>query len=368
MRTRKAYVRQGVTLADATPLVVDLGLTAPVTALILNIEATNGATSNQGIYLPTDIDTIEVVDGSFTLFRMSGVEAHALAYHLGLGLPFSDKTEAAAGVQVFQVVIPFGRWVGDQEYYLEPGKYNNLQVRITPSLTISATAGFATGTGSVDIIAVVFEDSPGPAKGFMMSKNVYSWTTAASGITRFDLPRDWPYRCLMVKAYEDGTAIGTDISNLEMSCDNGGFVPFNMEVAHMARENIDRFGWVRDSFIAFRTDADAVSPPFGLVRAPSVAGTTDLDVVGTDAITGNSVTLQVLSVTVVPAIAKSATDHNLLFGIDGAAPWFTVSQGFGDLAGVEGYFDPVRYKSVELLATEGGAGGAASAVVQQVAR
>ena len=363
---RKTYLRKGQSLDDSGTYQIDINIVEQISQLIIFVEATNGATSNQGVMLPTDIDKIELTDGASVIYSMSGIMSRCLSYHESGKMPPHFYTEAAAGVQKYCFIINFGRFPGDTEYFFDPAKYKNPQLKITTSLTISATAGFATGTGSLDVIANVFSDSVGSSKGFFMAKNIYDFTSVASGDETIDMPIDYPYRMILQRAYETGIALDTDISNIKLTCDNDFYIPVDLEMDHIVRLNKNRLGLHTEHHKLLRTDADAVVTIIPNIEQALANASLDLDIASVDDITVNQVTLQLLSVTVVPAIAKSVTDTDILLAVQGSAPYFSVSLPFGDLVNEANYFESNRYKSIDLKLTQGGAGAACSTVIQQI--
>jgi len=228
MKLRDTYIRKGYSIPDTGTEIVPINVDEPITALFINIKATTGATSCQDHSLIDDISKIEIVDGSDVIYSMNGALARALAYWVSGKMGYGLYDEGAGVTQEFTIPIYFGRWIGDTEYYLDPKDFRNLQLKITVALTISATAGFATGTGQIDVIATLFSEQPEAKRGFLMSKDVYSFTTVASGDETVSLPVDFPYRLVMVRAFESGTALETDLTNLKLTCNNDSFIPFDV--------------------------------------------------------------------------------------------------------------------------------------------
>jgi len=366
MLMRETYLRKGQSLSDTGTYIIDINVAEPISAILLYLSATNGSTSNQGVRIHDDIDKIELVDGSDTLVSVSGIELQAFDfYHFGRDV-YRCLNEGGGATQREAFIIPFGRFIGDPEYYFDPKRFTNPQLKITTSLTISATAGFATGTLSLSAIAKVFSESPPPAKGFFMLKNLYSFTTAASGDETINMPRDYPYRALMVRAYESGTAFETDLTNLKLSCDNDAFIPFDLTSGDLVRHNVNWRGKLQVEMNLFRTDGDSIAIWLPYIDAAIANAVNDLDIASFDAVSVNTATLQLLTLTTSPSIAKSSTDTSVLAKFVGYAPFFTVCYPWGDLIGQPDYFPASKYGNIDLKLTQGGAGAAASVVLQQV--
>ena len=366
MLMRETYLRKGQGLSDSGTYIIDINVAEPISAIILYLSATNGATSNQGVRIHDDIDKIELVDGSDTLVSVSGIELQALDfYHFGKDV-YRYVDESGAAVQHEAFIIPFGRFIGDPEYYFDPKRFTNPQLKITTSLTIDAAAGFATGTLSLSAIAKVFSEVPPAAKGFFMLKNLYSFTTVASGDETVNMPRDYPYRAIMVRAFESGTAFETDLTNLKLSCDNDAFIPFDLSSGDLVRHNVDWRGKINLELKSFRTDSDVISLWLPYIDVALATSLVDFDVATIEAASVNNITLQLIELTTSPSVAKATADSAQLIKAVGYAPFFTVCYPFGDLIGQPDYFPSTKYGNIDLKLTQGGAGAAASVVLQQV--
>lgn len=366
MRLRKEYLEKARTLSDSETVVIDVDILDAISAITVIYEANNGATSNQGVYLHDDVDAIDLVDGSMELFSLTGIEALVLNCFERSRYPYALLTEAAAAAQYESFTIHFGRFLGDMEYWLDPADFKNLQLRLAHSLTISATAGFATGTGSVDVIAHLFEQKPPSRKGYMTAKEEYSFTSAASGTEKIDLPTDYPYRMLLQRAFETGIGLNTDVSNIKVNCDGGRFVPVDMDMLDITQLNGDMFGKFEIPYDLLRTDADVVSVHLHDVREFFLNAVNDLDVGSIDAQTIDQLTIQLLSLTAVPAIAKSAVDTQLKLKVGGYAPFGSVLVPITNPNDETTFFPANEYDKVKLELTQGGAGGACQTILQQI--
>lgn len=365
-RIRQTHLRDAETLLDAQTKIIDLNVEDPITAIDIIYQANNGATSNQGVPLHKDVDKIEIVDGADSLWALSMVQAQALNFYEEGHLPHMLLNEGAAATQVEVARINFGRWLGDTELYLDPRRFRNPQLKATHSLTISATAGFATGTGRLSVIAYLLEDRPPVAKGFLSAKEHYSWTTVASGEQRITLPRDYPYRFFLLRGYESGTAWDTDITKVKLLADSDKYVPWLVSAADLRRINETIWGKCSVANALLRTDGDTPEVFMAFPDEFTVQAINDLDIASIDAVTADTVTLQLLSLAVTPTIAKSTTDTEIRLGVRGTGPHHVLALPFGDRWDVGSWFRPMDFGVVEAIITQGGAGAAASVVLQQL--
>jgi len=364
-RLRPYYFEKAKTVSDSETLTVDIDGSAPLSAIEILYQATNGATSNQGVHIHDDLDTIELSDGGDTIFNLSGIECQALNFFENKTLPPRTLTEAGGAVQKERFLIQFGRYLGDEEFHLTPDNFGNLQLKLAHSLTISATAGFATGTGKVTVVGWTFDDPPSGNRGFFMSKKIKSWTSAASGDEEVDLPRDYPLRHVLLRAFESGTAMDTTISNVKLTADNDKYVPINHSLTYLLAQAERMFGWAAVKKRLFRTDGDSVKTMLAETREAQVNAVKDLDIASYDALSVDSLTLQLLSLTATPSIAKSSTDTNIDMVVRGIAPYHTCPVLLQDFNDPNAWFDASQWSGVKLKLTQGNAGATCGVIVQQ---
>jgi hypothetical protein len=185
---------------------------------MLTFRATNGATSNKENPVIHNITKIEVVDGGDVITSIRGEVLRGLVAHLQGHTPLGNDSEAANEGQMSSVKVPFGRYDLDTDYAFNPTAFRNPQLKVTWDLAhiraIGATA-YVTGTLDITAVAVLMEDVS-PPTGVLTAKEIYDFTSAASGDERVDMPTDYPWRTLLVRGYENGTALASTITNLKL--------------------------------------------------------------------------------------------------------------------------------------------------------
>jgi hypothetical protein len=366
MRTRDHYLARDETLSDSQTKTIDLKGVDPISAIEIQYEATNGATSNVGVPLHKDVDKIEVVDGSDVLFSLSGPQLAALNFYETGRYPFHDLNEGAAAVQKETFTIHWGRKIGDQRLYLDPARFTNPQLKLTHSLTISATAGFATGTGKLTAIAKLFDEKPAAPDGFLMSKDHYDWTTVASGDEPVTLPTDWAYRLLLIRGYESGIAWDTDITKVKLSLNNDKIIPFDLYADDLIALNEDWFGVAEIVNKVLRAD-NATPESFIAVQKGSIYHpAADFNVGSIESITADLPTLALYLLSATPTIAKDTTARAGYLRARGIGPHNVLAIPFGDMQDPDTWLKAPDFSSIKLFVTQGGAGATASILLQQL--
>jgi len=226
---RLAYLEKDKTLGDSGTTTTDITIKDPITALFVEVRATNGSSYNHNNNVLDCVSKIELIDGSKVMFSMSAKQAFAQAcYDLGFW-PQTKLSMLGGDPQSAAIPILFGRFIGDPDRAFDPSRFVHPQLRITWNLAavraVAATA-FATGTGTLTVIARVMEGAPAPA-GYLLKKEHYTWTTAV-GTEYIELPTDLSIKSLLLRSYLAAYHPFGMVNNWKLNCDGGKFVPFDI--------------------------------------------------------------------------------------------------------------------------------------------
>ena len=375
MRLRKVYITEDETVSGTGTLIKDLDFTDPVRAIIIGFTGKRyDHTDTNNPLILRDINKIEIVDGSDVLFSLSGTQAGAnMLYHTGKR-PLLTVTCNKFSVNYNQVKILFGRNESDSEYGLDLTHFTNPQLKITYSFTEGSTGQWASNEQKVTIAALVAEGAPKPI-GFFMTKEIYAWSKASSGDETIDLPRDYPYRYIMLQTKDCTVPVYAGISKVKISCDYDTFVPINETTEDLAWENINRYGmiWLQSESIGDGSDTDikaycqmawnwgcdtqSWNSGQNVVAKRPYSGYTTLGRATTGASSGSDFTVTFL-----------ADSQRALCTHYGWELFDTEVVPFGDLLSSVDWFDPKPWKSVRLILTQAQEADIASSVVLQQVR
>jgi len=365
MRLREVYLTNEQAIADTQLLTIDINVIDPISYLEVIVQATGGATSVTDHEVHDDVAKVEVVDGSFVIESLTFLEWEALNW-LSLGNPPMLKlSENAAAVQREGIIIPFGRYLGDPNYYLMSSKFRNPQFKINVALTISATVGFATGSGRVTVIAHVIEDGAGPCLGTIMAKELDSFTSAATGVRRSELPCDYPYLGIMVKGLLTLNNAQAVISNIEVELDSRKFVPANLSSVHLAELNRQWYGYFDQAKITLKNDTGTSLLDLYDIDQAVCSWSTTLQPANIIALTAERVTFGAMLQTVVPAISLDATARVRTVRARGFQPHGCLYLPFGRRDFDSDWLMVPNYKNFNAWLTQSAA-GACAVVGEQV--
>lgn len=366
MKIRDAVLRNDHVAANSDVVITDIDLTDPITALLIRFKAVNGVTSNIANWINDVVTAIEIVDGSDVLMSINLKQAQALHFYApGKGKPILRPSEFASGDQVEGAMILFGRYLYDKVYALDPTKHKNPQIKVTINLaavTAVGDTGFLTGSGRLNIIARIMEGLPARPLGFIMQKEVYSWAPAGSGDQTIDLPRDYPYKSLLVGTYTKYSDIEITLPKLKLTIDEGKWVPFEIDTKDYWEENIARFGRIgyRHDYKTFNGQlVDCILNHDPAFHFKSLSA---LRFFYVDYEWSGRAKIRMADL----AGAAISAAENVRAFVSGSSPHGTLIYTFGDGIDIADYLDVVDLKAVKLIASQGSASGNADIVLQQL--
>ena len=367
MRTRDGVIQYQKVLTDTETLPQDINIPDPISAFYIEVECTNGSTSNKGNFISDIITKVEVVDGSDVLASLNMAQLEALQFYKTGKTPVLFPSEWASGVQRHGVYLLFGRYLWDPMFCLVPTKYRNPQIKVTANkaaIRAASVTGFATGNNILlTIVAKIFEEGASPV-GHLMQKQIDSFTSAASGDKRIELPTDYVYRLLMPRFWVQLSDIDEIITNLKLTCDTDKFIPFNRKVKQLDAEALALFGrsvFKHDVFVAHQIAFRELNNKENSSTA-ALWENTDGDIIGIQYEWSSEGKVTIIT----NAGAVVSTDQKITMLEDGHALHATLPIPFGRFMEPDTWFDPKTYGKVELVMTQGVASAVCEIVLEQV--
>ena len=364
MRYRDNELYHNLGLDDSGTKIIDLNFNDPLSAISFLFYGTNGGTSNKKNAMHDIVTKIEIVDGSDVLLSLSLKELQALhAYQTG-HFPYSLHDEGPDADSKDHATLFFGRWLWDQEYFMDLTKFSNPQLKITTDedvIRAMSATGFLTGSLDVSIVAHVMEDEALASKGFFMNKEIYSFTSGTSGNEYVELPRDYPYSAFMIHSTVRGSDWHELISNVKLSCDSDKFVPFNRNGKDISEtyENLHPPFSMRGKFFM----AHNTTIQFPLYYNPRVMfmQTATGNQAGVGWIWSGNAIINLFN----HEGGSISTDQSTSAQIFGTDPHCSMIHNFGIRNDPATHFDPTLWKEVQLTLTQAAA-GAVKIVLQQL--
>lgn len=375
---RRYLLNREVQSSDATTRIVALPRSGLLSALDLRIEMTNGATSGVN-RIRDDIDRVEVIaNGSQVLFSLEGVELERWQYVFTRRAARQILTAIGGAVQELWLLIPFGKRIGDPEYYLDLSRYQTVELRITYSTTVSATT-FVTGTTTFSAIMYLWPDAaPGvQSRGYFRLTQFRALTTAASGEDVTELPRQNKILDLLVYDREAGIADGVNITLAEIRENDGLSTPYTGRWLDIQAENHYMLDIESvEEGIHRRTDADTIDTLVSRIKAFNM---TLLEAAGvgdsvTPQLTIRSLTADRVTLSILETDEDGTTSASALATALYTIHWVARGIGIGnaifiplwDLRDPQTAYDAPSKDKVTLALTQADAGGTCRASVREL--
>jgi len=363
MRLRKTYLVEDETTVTTGTRIFNLDFTDPVAAIYLDfIGQRFDYTDTNRPYLLESITKIEIVDGSDVIYSTTGTECAAVQlYHTGR-IPFMAISSNAAGAyNRMQVKILFGRDENDTEFALDLKRFNNPQLKITHAYAEEAAHWKASGQ-TMTVQALVAEGAPSP-RGFFMTKEIYSWTKATTGDETIDMPRDYPYRFIVMQATHCATPVYAEFSKVKISCNFDEFVPMNETTEDLAHDNWSKYGMLTQQTEAMG-DGAATEQFAWYPFAWNWGGDVQSWNTGTPAVVCRPYS-GYITVNTTEGVGLPDGVRAIVTG-QGWELFDTEVIPFGNLMDASHWFDPKPWKSVRLILTQAQTAVASAIVLQQV--
>jgi len=370
MKLRDTYLAKQTVLGVSGTEILDVNIQDPLLGLTVILEGRYDTAADYDDHpLYKDVSKVELVDGSDVLLSVSVPQAEALDAYFKRAMPYLKLVSKAGEETVEAFSVWFSRSPWDEAYWVEPTKHVNLQVRVTYACVVDASH-WAANEQKLSVILHTMTEHEAPSRGFLMTKEVYSWSTATAGDETIDLPIDYPYRAILLRKFLSGERADEAFTNVKVSCDTDRFVPVDIVGSHLAWQNAVRFGMLRQSQLANKRDAEVVYSPLADVRSANITCSTTYRIADVAAIDADQVTVDL---TIPPAASTDAsaaetTDRELTLTTFGFQPHHTLLLPFGDLCDPRTWFDPTEYGSVRLIVSQGGTSGTGEIVLQQLRR
>lgn len=203
--------------------IIDLNQVTPISRLTVQIKGTNADSAAVG-HPALMVTKMEVVDGSDVLFALSGTETQALNYYDQGIMPHNVLNYIATVSAIATFHIDFGRHLWDEMLALDPKKFKNLQLKITYD---DGLGGCASTASTMSVYAYLFDEETITPRGFLMSKEQYTYTKLALAHEYIQLPTDYDIRKLLIQSLYADKQPWEQYNRIKISEDNDRRIPVN---------------------------------------------------------------------------------------------------------------------------------------------
>lgn len=254
MKYRLSTLHPSQSYAANKTEVIDVNVADPISSIVIGLTVGNTASAAPTAHALACLTKIELVDGSDVLFSLNGFEADALDWYCN-GVQRSNWNAYLSGMDTNRFIgLNFGRYLYDPILALDPKKFTNLQLKF--SLDYDA-GGCAPDENVVEIWANLFDEKKVDPIGFLMAKEVKDYPGNGATHEYTDLPVDYPFRKLLIRAHAHGHEPGALLNNLKLSEDQDKRVIFDHRFSQIFRNLAGRTPIYAESIIGYVATAGA---------------------------------------------------------------------------------------------------------------
>lgn len=222
-------------------LYIDLPKKEQISFLKLDLSVQNVAGQQLLRTIMDVIEKIEVIaDGVKTLYNLEPEIASYLQFVTQNGIfPKHNFNYTSLARQTLELIIPFGRFLYDEQYLLDTGLYDSVQLRIP--YTLNATYDtLATFRHTVVMYRPLERLSP---VGMIRNRTVQKEVFAGSAIETIHhkLPMALPWRFLGVRVEDVDKNIATNVTRVKLNINEGRLIPYDLRINELLDMDRVRF-------------------------------------------------------------------------------------------------------------------------------
>ena len=345
--------RETATTAATRELGIDL--VEPVTGFSIQMRGLNNGSTPTAVPAKM-ISKVELVDGSDLLGSLSGIQLEALEVHDTGKLAYSERNFIDDNYAITVLELRFGRYLWDEQLAFDATKFKNPQLKITHN---KALGGSAPDAGNLSVFAHVFDEKAITPIGFLVNKEIFSYTLSANEHKYPGLPTDRVCRKVIIQTLTADKQPWENVNKVKLSSDQGKRLIINdVRMSDLLRCYANHVNPYFIETIRCHMPASAV--------AHYLMATFDTKIVGSgilgaasyyqgDHSYGGDVDVK----------ASAATEGDLI--VSGKAPHGSFCIPLGKQDDINDWFDATKVGSWGLDLTAGsGASGTAEIIVQQL--
>jgi len=263
MNYRSVYITEDQNLGTAGTDRNELFIEDPISRLhfIANITTPSGVATPVAHPVST-LKKIELLDGSDVLMSLTGTQAMAAAFYDRRELPLSYYAEGDALQAYFDLTVDFGRYLWDTELAFDPTRFKN------PVLNVEydkAKMDASTTAMTYCIVADIFDEKRPSPEGFLLRKEVESWTPTDNAHKYITMPDDYVMRKMFLRGYSSDKKVRDGIKNVKLSENQDKRIPLNIDTREYNKIIGNIYPKVREEFKVNVTAATG----FTMFPAPS---------------------------------------------------------------------------------------------------
>lgn len=222
-RLAKMLARKNYTVDDVEP--IEVKIVDPISQIIVILERLGYGSTNEVGHPAKCIPELELIDGSDVLFSLSGVETQAVDFYHNKREAPNHRTDLVGNWDQQVLQMNFGRYLYDPVLAWDPKKFKSPQLKIKIDLDASCPN---TASLYLTVLAHTFDEKMISPSGFLMHKEIKSWNLGDGAHEYTNMPTDYPYRKLFLRAQTYGSSPTAQVDGIKLSEDNDKRIPLDV--------------------------------------------------------------------------------------------------------------------------------------------
>lgn len=244
MNYRRAELLATLDITTAATKTIDITGSDVISRLGIILELVNNG-NNPTNHPLAAIPKVELVDGSRVMASMTGYGCQSMSYYDNGKMPHNELNYEDNGYARCFVPLSFGRFLYDPQYGFDPKQFKNPQLKITHDYSLG---GCSPDGAYLRVVADMFDQKQASPVGFLLNKEIFSFTPATGTEERISLPLDNVIRKLIIMNVNDNEEPDVQFANVKISEEDGKRIVFEGKTMDLIREEAMRFGRFTEYF------------------------------------------------------------------------------------------------------------------------
>lgn len=238
MNYRRATLLATTSITTAGTPSIDIKVSDVISRIGVIIELVNNG-NNPTNHPLAALPKIELVDGSRVIASMTGYGCQSLSYYGSGKMPHNELNYEDNGYARCFVPIDFGRFLYDPLFGFDPKQFKMPQLRITHDYSLG---GCSPDAATLRVVADMFDQKEASPVGYLLNKEVASYTPADGTLEPILLPLDNKIRKLIIMNVNDNEEPDIQFASVKLEEEDGKRVIYDGLTMDLIRDESMRFG------------------------------------------------------------------------------------------------------------------------------
>lgn len=253
MNYRKATLLPTASITTKGTKSIDINVSDVISRIGIILELVNNG-NNPTNHPLAAIPKVDLVDGSRVMASMTGYGCQSMSYYDTGKMPHNELNYEDNGYARCYIPLNFGRYLYDPMLGFDPLKFKNPQLRITHDYSLG---GCSPDGATLRVVADMFDQKTASPVGYMLNKEIFSYTPATGTLEPILLPLDNRIRKIIIMNVNDNEEPDVQFEDVKIEEEDGKRILFEGKTMDLIRDEsmmYDRFSEYLSGHLAATTD------------------------------------------------------------------------------------------------------------------